>query len=52
MKPSVIRSGRTVFASGPSNHVYNQSLLATMIKRFGEAKVETMVRGLWPTTPI
>jgi iron(III) transport system substrate-binding protein len=28
-----------------SNHIYNQSLLATMIKRYGEDKVEAMVRG-------
>ena len=34
-----------------SNHVYNQSLLATMIKHFGEAKVETMVRGLVANNP-
>jgi iron(III) transport system substrate-binding protein len=27
-----------------SSHIYNQSLLATMIKRHGEAQVETMVR--------
>jgi iron(III) transport system substrate-binding protein len=35
----------------PSNHVYNQSLLATMIKRFGEAKVETIVRGWVANNP-
>jgi iron(III) transport system substrate-binding protein len=34
-----------------SNHVYNQSLLATMIKRFGEAKVEAIVRGLVANNP-
>ena len=28
-----------------SRHVYNQSLLATMIKHYGEPKVETIVRG-------
>jgi iron(III) transport system substrate-binding protein len=28
-----------------SGHVYNQSLLATMIKRHGEPKVESLVRG-------
>jgi len=28
-----------------SSHIYNQSLLATMIKHHGEAKVEAMVRG-------
>ncbi len=28
-----------------SSHIYNQSLLATMIKRYGEDKVEAMVRG-------
>jgi iron(III) transport system substrate-binding protein len=28
-----------------SNHIYNQSLLATMIKRYGEEKVEAIVRG-------
>ena len=34
-----------------SNHIYNQSLLATMIKRFGEAKVETIVRGWVANNP-
>ena len=34
-----------------SNHIYNQSLLATMIKRFGEAKVEAIVRGLVANNP-
>jgi iron(III) transport system substrate-binding protein len=28
-----------------SGYIYNQSLLATMIKRHGEAKTETLVRG-------
>jgi len=28
-----------------SSHVYNQSLLATMIKRHGEARVEELLRG-------
>jgi iron(III) transport system substrate-binding protein len=28
-----------------SGHIYNQSLLATMIKRHGEAKVESVVKG-------
>ena len=34
-----------------SGHVYNQSLLATMIKRGGEPKVETMVRGWVANNP-
>jgi len=34
-----------------SNHIYNQSLLATMIKRFGEAKVEAIVRGWVANNP-
>ncbi len=34
-----------------SNHIYNQSLLATMIKRYGEAKVETIVRGWVANNP-
>jgi len=34
-----------------SNHIYNQSLLATMIKRFGEATVEAMVRGWVANNP-
>jgi len=34
-----------------SNHVYNQSLLATMIKRYGEAKVEAIVRGWVANNP-
>jgi iron(III) transport system substrate-binding protein len=28
-----------------SSHVYNKSLLATMIKRFGEDKTETIIKG-------
>src|SRR2546427_1728523 len=35
-----------------SNHIYNQSLLATMIKRFGEAKVEAIVHGWVANNPI
>jgi len=34
-----------------SNHIYNQSLLATMIKRFGEATVQAMVRGWVANNP-
>lgn len=34
-----------------SSHVYNQSLLATMIKRYGEPKTETIVRGWVANTP-
>src|SRR5215468_9343350 len=34
-----------------SNHIYNQSLLATMIKRFGEPKVEAIVRGWVANNP-
>jgi iron(III) transport system substrate-binding protein len=34
-----------------SNHIYNQSLLATMIKRYGEAKVEAIVRGWVANNP-
>jgi iron(III) transport system substrate-binding protein len=34
-----------------SNHIYNQSLLATMIKRFGEPKVEDIVRGWVANNP-
>src|SRR5438093_11267803 len=34
-----------------SNHIYNQSLLATMIKRLGEARVEAMVRGWVANNP-
>src|SRR5262245_60234501 len=35
-----------------SSHIYNQSLLATMIKRDGEAKVEARVRGWVAKKPI
>jgi iron(III) transport system substrate-binding protein len=35
-----------------SNHIYNQSLLATMIKHFGETKVEDIVRGWVANNPI
>lgn len=34
-----------------SSHIYNQSLLATMIKRFGEDKVEALVRGWVANNP-
>jgi len=34
-----------------SSHIYNQSLLATMIKRHGEDKVEAMVRGWVANNP-
>lgn len=34
-----------------SSHIYNQSLLATMIKRSGEATVEAMVRGWVANNP-
>jgi iron(III) transport system substrate-binding protein len=34
-----------------SNHIYNQSLLATMIKHFGEAKVEAIVRSWVANNP-
>jgi iron(III) transport system substrate-binding protein len=34
-----------------SSHVYNQSLLATMIKRYGEPKTETIVRGWVDNNP-
>jgi iron(III) transport system substrate-binding protein len=34
-----------------SSHVYNQSLLATMIKRYGETKTETIVRGWVANNP-
>jgi iron(III) transport system substrate-binding protein len=36
----------------PSTHVYNQSLIATMIKRHGEAKTEAIVRGWVANNPI
>jgi iron(III) transport system substrate-binding protein len=35
----------------PSGHIYNQSLLATMIKRYGEARVEAIVKGWVANTP-
>jgi iron(III) transport system substrate-binding protein len=35
-----------------SSHVYNKSLLATMIKRYGEAKVEEIVRGWVANEPV
>lgn len=35
-----------------SSHVYNQSLLATMIKRRGEARVEAIARGWVANQPI
>jgi iron(III) transport system substrate-binding protein len=35
-----------------SGYIYNQSLLATMIKRHGEAKTETLVRGWVANQPI
>src|SRR5262245_27210682 len=34
-----------------SSHIYNQSLLATTIKRQGEAKTEAMVKGWVANTP-
>ena len=51
MKPSAIPSGRIVSVSGHSNHIYNQSLLATMIKRYGRQKVEAIVRGWAANNP-
>jgi iron(III) transport system substrate-binding protein len=35
-----------------SSYIYNQSLLATMIKRHGEAKTESIVRGWVANEPI
>ena len=35
----------------PSTHIYNQSLIATMIKRYGEAKTETIVKGWVANNP-
>jgi iron(III) transport system substrate-binding protein len=35
-----------------SSHIYNQSLLATMIKRHGEARTESIVRGWVANSPI
>src|SRR3972149_3884949 len=37
------RKGRVCLR--PASHVYNQSLIATMIKRDGEARVEGLLRG-------
>ena len=34
-----------------SGHIYNQSLLATMIKRYGEPRVEEIVRGWVANNP-
>jgi iron(III) transport system substrate-binding protein len=34
-----------------STHIYNQSLLATMIKRYGEAKAESIVKGWVANNP-
>jgi iron(III) transport system substrate-binding protein len=36
----------------PSTHIYNQSLIATLIKRHGEAKAESIVRGWVANNPI
>jgi iron(III) transport system substrate-binding protein len=36
----------------PSTHIYNQSLIATMIKRHGEARAEGIVRGWVANHPI
>lgn len=36
----------------PSTHVYNQSLLATMIKRYGEPRTEEIVRGWVQNQPV
>ncbi len=35
----------------PSSHIYNQSLLATLIKRHGEAQTETIVRSWVANNP-
>jgi len=35
----------------PSNYIYNQSLIATMIKRHGEVKAEEIVRGWAANNP-
>jgi iron(III) transport system substrate-binding protein len=35
-----------------SSHVYNQSLLATMIKRLGEARVENIIKGWVANEPV
>ena len=48
MKPLATWKGRIVSVSGhPTTSITSRSL-ATMIKRFGEAKVEAIVRGQWP----
>ncbi|MGH7278956.1 MAG: extracellular solute-binding protein, partial [Candidatus Rokuibacteriota bacterium] len=36
----------------PSGYIYNQSLIATMMRRHGEAKTETIVRGWAANQPI
>lgn len=36
----------------PSSHVYNQSLLAAMLKRLGEAQTEAIVRGWVANAPV
>jgi iron(III) transport system substrate-binding protein len=36
----------------PSGYIYNQSLIATMIKRHGEARTEEIVRGWAANAPI
>ena len=52
MKPSGDPKWKNRLCLRSSNHIYNQSLLATMIKRFGEAKVEAIVRGWVANNPI
>ncbi len=36
----------------PSNYIYSQSFVATMIKRYGEAKTEEIVKGWVANNPI
>lgn len=36
----------------PSNYIYSQSFLATMIKRYGEAKTEEIVKGWVANNPV
>lgn len=36
----------------PSTHIYNQSLIATMIKRYGEPRTESIVKGWVANDPI
>jgi iron(III) transport system substrate-binding protein len=36
----------------PSGYIYNQSLIATMIKRYGEPRTEEIVKGWAATQPI